>query len=483
MRKISLVFSAFLFLALTSEGQKTWSLRECVEYAVEHNLSVKKSDIQVAISEINYRQSKLSQIPSLGFSNSEGLSFGKSQNPSTGILENQNYFSVGVNLQSSAQIFNFFSKKNSILANEWSLMSMKATAEKLRDDIALSVANAYLQVLLAIEQEKIAEVQVKQSLAQLDVVEKQVAAGVLPELNLAELQAQLANDSATLISAGGNIADAKFILKGWMNIGADEAFEIEEPPVEQIPVEPIGNLQPADVYAYALQNRPEQKINEYNLKSAKYTAKAAKGALYPSVSAFGSLSSNYGYFKSPVYEQIFSGYRESGLVVPDGSGGYVSVQQPVFKTGTERTGYMYAPSFGDQFNNNFGQQLGLSVQVPIFNGWSARASYKRAKLNIQTVEYENEEARKQLKQNIYQAYNQATVALEKFTSSTTAVTTAQKSYDYAKARHDVGMLTTFELITNQNNLFRAKLQYVVNQFDYVFKMKVLEFYKGMGVKL
>lgn len=476
-----LPFFLIIFLIPAAQAQKTWSLRECVDYALENNISIRQSEIQASVAGITYKQSKLSQIPSLSFSNSEGLRFGKSQNPSTGILENQNYFSVGLNMQSSALIFNWFSKKNSILADEWSMLAAKAGTEKLRDDIALSVANGYLQVLLLIEQEKIADVQVKQSQAQLEVVSRQVEAGALPELNLVELEAQLANDSANLISARGNVTDAKYNLKAVMNLDAAEPFEIDEPPVEDIPLAPIGELQPADVYKDALANLPQQKVNEYNLKAANSNSLAAKGALYPSISAFGSLATNYGYFRTPVYEQVFSGYSPSGMVIPDGSGGYISVQQPIFKTGGQ-TGYIYSPSLGDQFSNNFGQQLGISINVPIFNGWSARANYKKSKFNVKNVEYQNEQDRQTLKQNIYQAYNSVVVALEKFTSSEKAVSAAQKSYDFARARHDVGMLTTFELITNQNNLFRAKLQYVVNQFDYVFKMKVLEFYKGEGVK-
>ena len=441
-----LLLFPLLIFSFSTFAQEKWGLQKCVDYAMEHNISIRQSELQSDISAINYKQSRLSQIPSANFSNSEGFRFGKSQNPSTGILENQNYFSVGLNFQSSVEIFNFFSKKNTILANEWTLEASKAQTEKLKDDIALLVANNYLQVLLSIEQQKIAEVQVKQSMTQLDIVKKQVNAGAVPELNALELESQLSNDSANLITAIGNVSQAKLVLKSNMFLDAAAPFEIDEPPVDQIPLE------------------------------------AAKGALYPSVSAFGSFATNYGYFRSPIFSKVLSGYAPSGLVVPDGSGGFISVQQPVFTNGT-KTGYVTAPGLGDQFNNNFGQQLGLSISVPIFNGWQAKANYQRSKINIRNIEYQKDLDNENLKQNIYQAYNAVIVAVEKFTSSLKAVETAQRSYDVATKRYTVGMLTTLELVTNQNNLFRAKLQYVVNQFDYVFKMKVLEFYKGEGLKL
>ena len=475
-------FLSCVFFTITTTAQKKWSLPECVAYAVENNISIKQTDLQHRLASINYKQSKLSQIPSLNFSNNDGYSFGKSENPSTGILENQNFFSVSFNLQSSVQIFNWFSKKNTILADEWSMRAAAASTDKMKDDVSLTVANSYLQVLLAREQQEIADVQVKQSIAQLDIVNKQVAAGALPELNALELSAQLANDSANLISAIGNVNQAKFVLMAYMNMDAAEPFEIAAPPVEQIPLEPIGDLQPQDVYQQALLNQPQQKLNEYNIKAAEFNSRAARGMLYPSISAAGGLGTNYGYFRTPTYAQVFNGYAPTGLVVPDGSGGYVQVQQPVFVQGN-KNGYITAETFGNQLNNNFGQSIGINLSIPIFNGWQGKANYERSKISITNLKYQRDLDNQTLKQNIYQAYNAAIVALEKFTSSRKAVDAAQKTYDYSTIRYNVGMMGTLELVTNQNSLFRAKLQYVANQFDYVFKMKVLEFYKGNGLKL
>ncbi|HEY8660081.1 MAG TPA: TolC family protein [Hanamia sp.] len=470
-----------LFLSTLVFSQEKWSLRQCVQYAMDNNISIKQSDIQARLAGITYQQSKLSRIPTANFSNNDGYHFGKSQNPSTGILENQNYFTVGLNLQSSVEIFNWFSKKNTILANEWSLQAANAATDKLKDDIGLTVANSYLQVLLADEQKNIADVQVKQSISQLEIVRKQVEAGALPELNAVELEAQLANDSANLITATGNVTQAKYVLKSYMNLDAATPFEIEQPPVDNIPLETIGELQPENVYALALANLPQQRMNDFKLKAAQKNALSAKGALYPSISGFGSLSTNYGYFRTPTYQQILSGYGPSGLVVNTGSG-FIDVQRPLYTNGG-KSGYITSDGLGTQFSNNFGQSIGISISVPIFNGWQSKANLQRANLNIKTLEYQKDLDNQTLKQDIYQAYNAAMVAREKFTSSLQAVVSAQKSYDFSTKRYNVGMLSTLEQITNQNNLFKAKLQYVLNHFDYVFKMKVLEYYKGQGIKL
>ena len=483
--RMSLKFNLFIslcFIVSVSNAQEKWSLQKCVQYALDNNISIKQQAIQADLSAITYKQSKLSQIPSANFSNNDGYRFGKSQNPSTGILESQNFFQVGVNFQTSVDIFNWFSKKNTILANEWSLQAAKAATDKLKNDIALTVANSYLQVLLAREQQEIADVQIKQSTAQLDIVNKQVKAGALPELNAVELEAQLANDSAIYISSRGSVDQAKYVLKSYMNLDAAAPFEIEEPPADQIPVEPIADLQPENVYALALANLPQQRVNDFNLKAAQKNSLSAKGALYPTISAYGGLSTNYGYFRSPVYAQVQTGLTPSGLVVNDGSGGFIDVQRPLFTNGG-KTGYVTSDALGTQFSNNFGQSIGISLSVPIFNGWQAKANYERSKLNIKTLEYQRDLDNQTLKQDIYQAYNSVIVALEKFNSSAKSIDAAQRTYDFALKRFNIGMLGTFELVTDQNNLFRAKLQYVLNQFDYVFKMKVLEFYKGQGLKL
>lgn len=483
MRKFRILIF-FLFTVLSVSAQKKWTLQECVQYAMDSNISIKQSGLQSDLSAITYKQSKLSQIPNASFSNSDGYRFGKSQNPSTGILINQNYFTVGLNFQTSAEIFNWFSKRNTILANQWSLEASKANTEKLKDDIVLSVANAYLQILLSREQEKIADVQVKQSRTQLDIVNKQVAAGALPELNAVELESQLANDTSNLITASGNVTQAKYELMNLMNVDADQPFDIDEPPIEKIPLEPIGELQPQDVYASALQNLPQQRMNDFNIKAAEKNAAAAKGLLYPSISAFGSLGTNYGFSRTPYFTQIPNGFGPSGFVVTDAAGNILNnydVQQPKFVEGEKK--FLVSPNFGKQAHDNFGQTIGINLSVPIFNGWQAKANYKRSKIDIKNMEYQRALDNKTLKQNIYQAYNAAVVAREKFTSSSKAVESAQKTYDFTLKRYEVGMLGTLELITNQNSLFTAKLQDVLNRFDYVFKMKVLEFYKGQGIKL
>jgi outer membrane protein len=482
LKRIICAVLLFFILNEYTAAQEKWSLLKCVQYALDSNISIRQNEVLEKLAAVDYKQSKFSQYPSANFSNNDGYRFGKSQNPSTGILESQNFFTIGFNFQTNVDIFNWYSKRNAILANQWQYEASKASTDKLKNEIALTVANAYLQILLAREQEKIAEVQVQQSKSQFDIATKQVNAGALPEINAVELEAQLARDSANLIEARGNVEQQKFVLKAYMNVDAGQPFEIDEPSADEIPLENIADLQPESVYALAIAHLPQQRINDSKIKAAEKTMLAARGALYPTISIFGSLGSNYGYFKTPRYDQVITGYTPSGLVISDNAGGFIDVQQPVFATGN-KTGYFTSDAFGKQLSNNFGQSIGINISVPIFNGWSSKAAYERSKLNINTLRLQQELDNRTIKQDIYQAYNSAVVAIEKFNSAKKSVEAAQRSFDFATRRYNIGMLTTLELITDQNNLFRAKLEYVLNQFDYVFKMKVLEFYKGQGIKL
>ncbi len=481
MRKI-LILLVIVAISTSVNAQQKWNLKSIVDYAIANNINVKLTDVQAKVAAINLTQSKQSLYPTANFSTNTGLNSGNNQDPTTFQRITQTYLNAGFQLQTSADIFNFYSKKNTIAANEWELKASNASTDKVKNDIALSAANAYLNILLSKSQEDITAVQIQQTQAQLTNTRKQVNAGALPELNATQLEAQLAQDSVNYISAKGNTTIAILTLKAFMNIDAGAAFEVDTPPVDKIPVEPIGNLQPDFVYDLALKNLPQQRINDFKLKAAEKNVQIAKAGFYPTLSAFGGLGSSYIAARTAAVSPVFNGYKPSGLIADAGGGVQYNVLQPdvsFVKSG----GYLRTGNFFGQIENNFQKSIGISLRVPIFNGASAKSNYQRSKLNIETISFQKEQDNQKLKQDIYQAYNTALIALEKFTASKKSVDINELNLTYATKRFNVGMLTGFELITTQNNLLRAKLQYTLNQFDYVFKMKVLEFYKGMGLRL
>ncbi len=476
--KSLLVILAICFTGLTvsAQNKKKWDLKSIVDYAMANNISIKISDVQAKIAQVNLKQSKLSQYPNANFTGNYGVNSGSNQDPTTFSRITETYLSAGLQLQTSADIFNFYSKRNTIAANNWELQAAKANVDKLKNDIALTVANAYLQILLAKEQENIASVQVQQTTSQLSNTKKLVDAGSLPPLNLTQLEAQLAVDSVNYITARGAVVQNILNLKAYMSLDPAADFEVETPSLESIPLDPIADLQPENVYDLALKNQPLQRYNELKLKAAEKSKAAAKASMYPTLSIYGSLGSNY---NNKAQKIIGS----SQINPPIGKVTVGTTDYDVFAN-EPYTIYNYGKSnFTTQLSDNFRQSAGLSLSIPISNGGSLRSSYERSKLNISSLNFQKQLDDQTLKQNIFQAYNSVLIALEKFNASKKSVDASQQTYDYAKKRFDVGMLGTFDLITTQNNLLRAKLEYSINRSDYVFKMKVLEFYKGMGIKL
>ena len=489
MRRGLQLFSLFLILT-TASGQliqaqtaEKWNIIRCVDHALKNNISVRQTDLQSRFSELTYKQNKASQLPSLNFSGSTGYRLGRSENPTTGILEDNNFLNIGMQLQSGVTIFNWFSKKNTIEASRLSWEADKLQIQKAKDDIALNVAVAYLQILLSKEQAGLARVQVGQTADQLLATRKRVDAGALPELNAAELEAQLARDSSSLITAESTVLQFILQMKALLNLDAGASFEIETPPVDRIPIEPLADMLPETVYTMALAALPQQKVNALRIQSANKSISAAKAGLYPSFSAFGSLADNAIFFKTPIYSQVFTGFSASGARADAGGGIYYPVEIPKYTPGTDIVGYFKPGSFRSQLGNNFGWTVGIGVSVPIMNGRSARTAWDRSKLNLQQLELQKEQDDMQLKQDIYKAYNDAVAAMQKFNADKKSVQTAEKAYDFAKKRYDVNLLSTYDLISSQNNVARAKIQALYSQYDYVFKMKLLEFYKGQGLKL
>lgn len=461
--------------AFSQAGEK-WDLRECVEYAIKNNISVRQADVQARIVALTYEQSKLSQLPSLSFQTSAGYQFGRSIDPATNEFTNEKILFANHGLNMNLDLFNWFSKKNTIAANRFTAEAYTEGVEKAKNDIALNVANAYLQILLNFEQIKVSDVQVKQSLEQVNTIRKQVEAGALPELNLAEMETQLATDSSNLITAQTNYTLSILQLKALLNIDADTPFDVELPPVELIPVEPLSELDPAVVYHLAITNLPQQKINDLNLQAAIKNVAAARGNMYPSLSLFGGLDSRYSNAQKLFPKNYVNTVIPIGFVDVNGVNYIVNTQTEMPTAFTKNTYFR-------QLNNNFSQGVGLSLNIPIFNGGMARTNWKKAKLNVEAVELQKELDSKTLKQDIYQAHANAVAALQKFNATRKSVETAQKAYDFARKRFDVGLLNTIDLITNQNNLFRARINLAQAQADFVFKMKLLEFYKGQGLKL
>jgi len=479
MKKLLLWFLPVSLLSHMSQAQDKWDLRRCVNYALANNISIKQADVQARLNKLTLSQSKLQQIPTLVFGTGIGVNSGNSLNPTNYTINNTTFLYNNYSLQSSVILFNGFNLRQTVEASRYAWQAAIANTDKIKNDVSLNVANAYLQVLLTNEQAEAALAKLKLSQSQLEITQKQVKAGTLPELNAAELEAQIAQDSSTYISLVGTTQLNVLTLKAYMGLDAGTPFEVDTPPVDEIPVEKLADLQPEPVYALALANQPQQKADALLIEGYRHLSKAAKGAMYPQVSLGASLGTNFN--TSPVPQ-----YSSATVALPQPIKiGYVQgANTPVLVDSfTSTTVHDTHTPYFKQLNSYFNQSIGINVNIPILNNGSLRTNYAKSKLNLHNAELQRDQDNLSLKNNIYQAYTAATTALQKFEANKISVAATGKSADFSQKRYAVGMLNTVDLLINQNNYFNAKINLLYSQYDYVFKMKVLEFYKGMGIKL
>jgi outer membrane protein len=474
LKKLLLFLSIPVFLNHTVAAQDKWDLKKCVDYAVTNKISIKQADIQARLAKLTLDQSRMNQIPTLGFGGTLGINSGHTLNQSTYTLSTQTYFYNSLSAQASVTIFNGFNIQRTIDASRYAWQALLQSTEKLKNDISLNVANAYLTVLLDNQTAATALNQLQLSQNQLQLTQKQVTAGTLPELNAAELESQVAQDSSNYITARSNAVQAVLQLKAYMDLDAATPFDVATPPVDQIPIEPLAELQPDAVYALALTHQPLQKMDALNIQAYQELMRAAKGAMYPTVSLGGSLTSYY--LNTP--QSTYVPYT-----IIDTVGHVVGTNAPVVGEGQGYNILNSKVGYFTQLNQYFSQSVGVTVNIPIFNQGVLRTTYNKSKLNLRNQELTRDEDNLTLKNNIYQAYTLAVAALEKFEAQKITLTQTQKSFDYAQKRYNIGMSNTIDLLTNQNNYFNAKVNLLYDQYDYVFKMKVLEYYKGMGIRL
>lgn len=462
------------------KAQDKWDLQRCVLYAIENNISVKQADVQARITALQVKLNEAGRYPNLGFSTSGGYNFGRSINPVTNSFENQSIFFTNFQLQSSVNLFNWFSQRYAIQASELDKKAADAATDKARNDIALNVAVAYLQALLANEQVEISGIQIQQTRSQLENIRKQVTAGVLPELNAVELEAQLARDSATYIGTQATYQQNLIQLKALLNLDMATPFDIEKPNVASIPVESLAELQPAPVYQMALKNLPQQRVNQFRYQAAQKNIQAARASMFPTLSAFASVGSRY--------SSLFPD-QQNVSVTPTGKVdtlGFVEIApgtiryavRPSFSVATKNT-----PLGRQLFDINLSQAIGLNLSIPIFNNRQLRTSWDRAKLNAETIQLQMQQDNMNLQADIYNAYTNAVNAQQRYLAAQKGVEAAQRAFSFSQKRYDVGLLQTIELITNQNNLYRSRLDALAAQYEFVFRMKLLEFYRGEGLKL
>lgn len=463
-----------LFFGIGAGAQnKEWTLQECVEYALENNISVKQSELDAALSEIEVSDAVGNLLPRLNASASNSWNTGLTQNVTTGILQTQTTRNFSAGATASMTLFDGLQNVKQLQRAKMSRLASQYSLEKMKDDITLFVANSYLQVLFNKENLKVIEAQHEITLEQLERVQELVDAGSLPKGDLLEIKATAANEEQRMIVAANNVRISLIALAQTLLIKDYENFDIAEREYEVFGSE-VLSAPVSQIVANAEAERYEVKLAQANLEIAKKDKEIAKGAYYPSLGAFF----NYNTRESGA-DRIISGgqdpddpYRPIGIV--ENTGEVVVTPNYVSEVGSPLP-------FFEQLQNNDGISYGLQLNVPIFNGFSARNAVKRREVNILRSQYQLEQTKLDLEANVYQAYTDAKGALKAYEAALVALEAQSLAYDYATERYNVGLTNAFDFSQAKFSFENAQSEVIRTKYEYIFNLKVLELYFGIPV--
>lgn len=449
-----ILLSPVLFPSSAFSQAKVWSLEECIRYAIENNIQIRQQIIQTEYQENTLDLSRLKLLPTLNGSATHNYSFGRALDQTTYQYTDQkkvqsNNFYLG----GSLDIFNGLQNYNSISRNKYNLLASGEDLKNIRDNVALSVALNYLQVILNKELVIATENQLDITRQQIEKSRKLVEAGSVARGNLLQIEAQAAQEELQLITMKNQLDISVLNLTQLLELQTTEGFEILAPDI-QVDTNTIISGDIDEIFLIAQQTRPEVKSSEYKLSASEYDLKIARGGRSPRVSMNHSFSTGY------------SDIREKILGIDPASG-------PI---------YGEYP-FGQQVNDNINYGVGFSLSIPILNGWQINKNISNSRLAIESSEFALEGARKQLYKNIQQAYTDAVAALKKYNASIKAVTSIEESFRYNEQKFNVGMITPVDYNMAKTQLLNAQGDMSQAKYEFIFKTKVLDFYKGNPLTL
>ncbi|MDO7172904.1 TolC family protein [Mariniflexile sp. AS56] len=453
--KNSLLVVVFLVSLSSFSQNKKWTLQECVDYALENNITVKQSELDTDIAEENITSAIGNFLPSVNGSTSGNFNFG-SYIGQDGSRISSNTFGSSLSVNAGVTIFNGFRNTNLYKQAKLGLESSKVQLQKLKDDISLFVVNSYLNALLNKENYKIAEEQYKVTQQQVERITVLFNEGSQPKSALLDVEAQLASNKEQLINAQNSIDLALLNLAQLLQI-SHRGFDVEEVTFNLSSVELLYN-DTDQIFNKALGDRPEIRAAEINIENSELDIEMAKSAFYPSVSLGAGLGTSY---------QHTLGEKDRRTIVDPNTGTISSIPN----------------GFGTQFNNNLGYNVGVSISVPIFNGNRTRASVNRAIISSKRTAYGLEQAKQDLRSTIENAYLDARAALNQYQASNASLVAQEEAFRTAKESYSQGVTTSFEFEQVRNRLISAQSTLANSKYNFVFKSKLLEFYYGIPITL
>lgn len=456
MIKINKVFLLSLFtLIFGSIGlqaqTKKWTLEECVLYAYQNNISIKQSELDLKNTTISKKDAIGAFLPTLNGSASHGWNFGFSINPITNDRTNQTNQFSSFGLNGSFDIYSGLQNMNQLRKANLSIIASQYQLTKMQEDIALNVANAYLQILFNKENLKVQKEQQALDIKQLQRATELVDAGNVPKGDLLDTEATIASGKQRIIVAENAVMLSKLSLAQLLQIKDFTVFDVSDENMQTMSSTILSETAEA-IILKAKESRTELKIAKANLEIAAKDIQIARGAFQPTLSVTYGLNSNISYNKVPFLNQ-----------------------------NNGQLDYQAANPFFRQFNDNFGQNIGVQMIVPIFNGFATRNNVQRNKVNFEKVALNVSQQELDIERTVFTAYTDTKAAKESYEASLQIERARELAMQYAKARYEIGMMNVFDYNQSQTAYVNAQSEVLRTKYDYIFRTKILEFYFGIPI--
>lgn len=435
MKKLVLISAFFLTVAYGATGQdKVWSLSDCMNYALEHNLTVRKSALSVEQKQVELSTAKNRMLPGVAASGSQNFSFGR------GLLEdntyaNTNTTNTSLSLGAEMPLFQGLRIKNSIELGKINLQAATEDLEKVKDDIRTAVAAAYVQILYCKEIAAVAHRQVDIDSQQVVRLENMYLNGKASQAEVAAHKASLSQSRLTAVQADNDVELAKLDLSQLLEIESPVGLDIVQPDASSLELRVLDT--PEEIYRYALDIKPQIQSEMLRLDAAQTNIALAKADYYPSLSLSGGLGSNY-----------------------------------------YTTSIMPSKSFFEQLGNNFSQYVGISLNIPVFSRFSTRNNVKSAKISFNNQQLQLEEAKKGLYKEIQRAYYNAVASASKYESSQAAAASAAEAFSLMGGRYENGKANITEFNESKAQYLKAESDLAQARYQYLYEVQLLNFYKG-----
>jgi len=430
---------------------RSWTLKECIQYAMDNNIQIKRQELQSMIADKNYKQSRFELLPNMNVGFEHIYSSGRSLNLEEYRWENRNQQQGSLGLRSEVTVFNGLQNLNSIKQQKYNLKSTLEDLEKVKNDISIYIATAYLQILLDQELLNVAKNQSEVTMVQVDKTETLVKVGNVSKGTLLEIKAQAASEKLNIIQRNNQLRISKLTLVQLLDLESPEEFSIVTPKNLSIENQPAVVITDS-VFNYAVTNMPEVKSAEYMLQSQKKALAVTRGRRSPEL------------YLSGLY---YSRYNENAINPLDPDPLNPSINY----------------SMDDQLKDNQYKQITLGLSVPIFNKLRIQRDVSIAKVNMLDAQYNLKQTKQNLYKNIQQAYSDAVSALEKYYSSYDAVKSMEEAFDYTSEKFEVGLASSIDYSIAKNNLSKTQSDLLQAKYEYLLRVKILEFYQGEEIKL